>query len=95
MNFDKSPYVGSVVLMSVIELNLQKFQNNLMFFIWCSAALQRLLQHSNAVLLLAKCSRKKAYFNMNQVAHSEIVKIIAKLEKKAHLDLPGYIITEY
>lgn len=71
---------------------LQEFHVNLMFFIWCCAALQRLLEHSNGALLLAKCSRKKAYFNMNQVAHSEIVKIIAKLEKKAYLDAPGYII---
>lgn len=66
-----------------------------MFYIWCSVALRRLLEHSNAVFIFAKCSRKKAYFNMNQVAHSEIVKIIAKLEKKVHLDSPGYIIFEY
>lgn len=63
-----------------------------MFYIWCSVAFQRLLQHSNATLLFTRCPREDANFIMNQVAHSEIVKIISRLEKKSHLELPGYII---
>lgn len=63
-----------------------------MFYIWCSVALQRFLEHSNASLLFTRCPREEPNLIMNQVAHSEIVKIIDKLEKKAHLDSPGYII---
>lgn len=62
-----------------------------MFFIWCSAALKRLFRQSSATVLFSKCAREKSYSIMNQVAHSEIVKIIAKLEKKVHLESPGYI----
>lgn len=44
--------------------------------------------------LLLKCLNSEVIFvMMNNIAHGEIVKIIAKLEKKAYIDAPGYIIS--
>ncbi|XP_074039760.1 voltage-gated inwardly rectifying potassium channel KCNH6 isoform X3 [Leptinotarsa decemlineata] len=56
-----------------------------MRFILCRGIVHKVLLFLVAKLLLIKCLRESAVFSviMNSIAHGEIVKIIAKLEKKA------------
>lgn len=66
-----------------------------MRFFWCSGVIYRVLRFVVTNTLLVRCLGDSVAFFviMNSIAHGEIVKIIAKLEKKTPggINGPGII----